>query len=312
MAHVAPNARARVPNFASGFSKNERAPFPAFVFSFAFETRFAPVADARSRTTNTQGQIESVTESKRSRSAEPVAGAGTSIRKRNRARASGRARRRARHPIGAIETSYVHVPATMRRPPRRGFRSRLELTGLLFFRSRFDRRRCHDTFRETPASLRDPVMRVGGIATKVDGRRSERRRRRRRRRLFVSYESARDGGGVFISLDRDASLDARRVARSTDGSTGRSEGVRGNLRGARGRRGAFRGSSEGWVFCNWNKGFVWRARDRVPVTVSGTSETVGKSVSTAFSRRFISNEAEALVALPRRARRRPRVARDPR
>lgn len=106
MAHVAPNARARVPNFASGFSKNERAPFPAFAFSFAFETRVAPVADARSRTTNTQGQIESVTESKRSRSAEPVAGAGTSIRKRNRARASGRARRRARHPIGAIETSY--------------------------------------------------------------------------------------------------------------------------------------------------------------------------------------------------------------
>ena len=92
MAHVAPNARARVPNFASGFSKNERAPFPpAFVFSFAFETRVAPVADARSRTTNTQGQIESVTESKRSRSAEPVAGAGTSIHSEiERARADAR------------------------------------------------------------------------------------------------------------------------------------------------------------------------------------------------------------------------------
>lgn len=58
----------------------------------------------------------------------------------------------------------AHVPATTRPPPRRGFRSRLELTGLLFFHSRFDRRRCHDTFRETRASLRDPVMRVGGIA----------------------------------------------------------------------------------------------------------------------------------------------------
>ena len=91
MAHVAPNARARVPNFASGFSKNERAPFPAFVLSFAFETRVAPVADARSRTTNTQGQIESVTESKRSRSAEPVAGAGTSIHSEiERARADAR------------------------------------------------------------------------------------------------------------------------------------------------------------------------------------------------------------------------------
>jgi hypothetical protein len=32
----------------------------------------------------------------------------------------------------------------------------------------------------------------------------------------------------FFSLDRDASLDARRIARSTGGTTGRSEGVCGN------------------------------------------------------------------------------------
>jgi hypothetical protein len=110
VAHVAPNARARVPNFASGFSKNERAPFPAFVLSFAFETRVAPVADARSRTTNTQGQIESVTESKRSRSAEPVAGAGTSIPAKSSARERTRATTRS---SSDRRDRDVYVPATI-------------------------------------------------------------------------------------------------------------------------------------------------------------------------------------------------------
>ena len=142
MAHVAPNARARVPNFASGFSKNERAPFPAFVFSLAFETRVAPVADARSRTTNTQGQIESVTESKRSRSAEPVAGAGTSIHSEiERARADAR-----------DDALVIRSARSRRICARDDFDDRRVSAAFdldsnspdLFFHSRFDRRRCHD------------------------------------------------------------------------------------------------------------------------------------------------------------------------
>jgi hypothetical protein len=90
-ARRAERARAR-PEFRERlFEKRTRAISSCVRFSFAFETRVAPVADARSRTTNTQGQIESVTESKRSRSAEPVAGAGTSIHSEiERARADAR------------------------------------------------------------------------------------------------------------------------------------------------------------------------------------------------------------------------------
>jgi len=211
VAHVAPNARARVPNFASGFSKNERAPFPAFVFSFAFETRVAPVADARSRTTNTQGQIESVTESKRSRSAEPVAGAGTSIHSEiERARADAR-----------DDALVIRSARSRRICARDDFDDRRVSAAFdldsnspdLFFHSRFDRRRCHDTFRETRASLRHPVMRGDrGVASKVDGRRCQRRRRRRRRRRSQALFACEGGDVFFLSIEtrhstRDASRD---------------------------------------------------------------------------------------------------------
>lgn len=226
MAHVAPNARARVPNFASGFSKNERAPFPAFVFSLAFETRVAPVADARSRTTNTQGQIESVTESKRSRSAEPVAGAGTSIHSEiERARADAR------------DDALVIRSARSRR---------------ICARDDFDDRRVSAAFdldsnspdRSLSLSLRSAqvprhVPRNACFASSSgDARRSWGRVEGGRSKTPASSSSASASAFAsafclrrwrcFFSLDRDASLDARRVARSTGGPTGRSEGFRGN------------------------------------------------------------------------------------
>ena len=81
-----PNTRARVPNVSASGVSEKRAPFPAFVTRVGVRNAASPRSLTRAPSPNTQGQIESVTESKRPRSTESVAAAGTSFPANPRAR----------------------------------------------------------------------------------------------------------------------------------------------------------------------------------------------------------------------------------